>query len=117
MPRRRAADPTAAAISPELIWLVMTGHMTTSRAAARGDRDLARDWIGLMLELARQGVDEEDASAVCRLVTAGALESLHVDADGYDFTPWAVSGCAPTGEGFWRWQSEFLARHDTRRTR
>ncbi len=92
----------------------MTGRMTTSRAAARGDRDLARDWIGLMLELARQSVDEEDASAVRRLVTAEVLESLRVEADGCNFTPWVISGGARTGVGFTRWRSEFLARYDCR---
>ncbi len=95
----------------------MTGRMTTSRAAARGDQDLARDWIGLMRELARQGVDEEDASAVRRLVTSEVLDALRVEAEDYDFAPWVISGRAPAGEGFKRWRTDFLAQHDGRRVR
>ena len=117
MPRRRAAEATAATVSPEMIWLAMTGRMAKSCAAAKGDRDLAADWLSAMLELARQGVDEKDPSAVRRLVTSEVLDALRVEAEDYDFAPWVISGRAPAGDGFKRWRTEFLAQHDGRRVR
>ena len=114
MPRRRAGDATTASISPEATWLAMTGRMATSVAAANGDRDFAGAWLGAMLELADAGVDERDPSAVRRWLTAETLGTLRREADGHDFIPWVISGGAPTGVGFTRWRSEFLAQHDRR---
>ena len=114
MPRRRTPDPTTASVPPETVWLVMTGRTTTSCAAAKGDRDLARDWVTQMQDLARQDVDEEDPSAVLQLVTPEMRDGLRAEADDHDFVPWAISGCRPTGEGFTRWHRAFIARYDRR---
>lgn len=93
----------------------MTGRTVTSRAAADGDQDFAGRWLDAMLSLTAADVDEHDPSAVRRWVTAEALDTLRREADRYDFKPWVISGCTPTGEGFTRWRSEFLARYDGRR--
>ena len=92
----------------------MTGRMVTSVAAANGDRDFAGAWLAAMLELAHAGVDGHDPSAVRRWLTAETLDTLRREADRHDFIPWVISGCAPTGEGFTRWRSEFLAGYDCR---
>ena len=109
MPRRRAPDETATRLSPEVIWLAMAGRMATSVAAAKPEHDFAGAWLHAMLELADAGVDGHEPSAVRQWVTGETLGTLRREADCHDFLPWVISGCAPTGEGFARWRTEFSA--------
>ena len=114
MPTRRIAETAAASVSPEAIWLAATGRMTTSCAAADGERDFAGAWLDVMHALADRNVDETDPRAVRQLFTAEALDELRAEAARRNFVPWAISGREPTGEGFEQWRAEFLTQHDRR---
>ena len=114
MPRRRA-DPIDASVSPETIWLAMTGRLATSRGAADGEQDLAGAWLDMMHTLVREGVDETNPEDVRRLLPGTALDELRAEAEVHHFKPWAIRGCVPNGQGYERWRLEFLARHDRRR--